>query len=841
MQQRTGFYCMLSLFLFIVSVSAVKADTTFIKFGSAWKYNDAGKALSTASGADWRASSFGDAAWKSGMAEFGYGTGRERTTVQFGGNPASKHITTYFRKKITITDISRYSSIRLNAYIDDGAVIYINGAEAGRVNITGNPTYSTLATAAEDNGNTLNSFTIPASSFVSGNNTIAVEVHQSAVNSSDLTFDLEMIMKPASANPAAPSSAEPDITRGPFLQMVSPNAITIKWTTTAANTSRVKYGLAENDLSNTSSDRKNTIDHEMRITGLKPDTKYYYAIGSRNSIMKGSYRNYFTTAPLADTKRKIRIGVFGDPGTGNALQKATRDNYLKLKGNYNNAEMVIMLGDNAYNAGTETEHTLHFFDIYNNNIFDNHTIFPVPGNHEYANDKIRAADHDIPYYSIFTVPAHGESGGLPSGTEHYYSYDYGNIHFIMLDSYGIDGGNHLYDDTTNGLQAIWLKADLAANAGKHKWMIACLHHPPYTNGSHRSDVENDLIAIRRKITPILERYGVDVVLAGHSHVYERSYLIKDHIGFSDAFNKGTAPGGTAVSMSSARYDGAVPNTHMSADSGIATSNCPYFTIDSVYKHGTVYVVAGSAGQVNANNTNTYPLFYTRNQAASNGGESGALYLEVQDNRLDAKFVSATGTVRDQFTIMKGVNRNNIITAAVNKPVTLNASWVGGYNWYTTLGAVISTATGKRNYAVKPTATGQFVYYVSDSLDQQKTCITDTFTLQVTSSLASSVNKYRAIKKDNQVLVQWTTLQENNSDYFTIERSDNNKDFELMMVMNGKGQSNDATTYEFIDNKPIDGAAYYRLTATDKNGDRTIAGTVAVRSSTAASNTGTGNE
>jgi acid phosphatase type 7 len=833
---------LLPLLLILAAGKNALADTTYIKFGAVWKYLDNGAAASAGAGAaDWRNISFNDAAWKSGPAELGYGANRERTTVHYGTNPDNKYITTYFRKTINIVDISNYNAVKINAYIDDGAVIYVNGTEAARTNIIGKPSYTTLAAYAEENGNTVSTFTIPATAFISGNNTIAVEVHQSAINSSDLAFDLELIAKPVNKIAAGGNQqvmAEPDIIRGPYLQMVSGNAITVKWTTTTGNSSRIKYGTSENALTATIIDHKNVTDHEMRISGLKPDTKYYYAIGSRNSILKGSYRNYFTTSPPADTKRKIRIGVFGDPGTGTINQKSSRDNYLKLKGNYNNAEMVIMLGDNAYNAGTEEEHNAHFFNIYNNNIFDNHVIFPVPGNHEYANDATRAIDHNIPYYSIFTVPANAECGGLASGTEHYYSYDYGNIHFIMLDSYGIDGGNHLYDDTTNGLQAVWLKADLTANAGKHKWTIVCLHHPPYTNGSHTSDVENDLISIRRKITPILERFGVDVVLAGHSHVYERSFLIKDHIGFSDAFNKGTVPGGTAVSLSNARYDGSVPNSQASVDTSAANSSCPYFTIDSVYKHGTVYVVAGSAGQVTGRGGNTYPLFYTRNESTSDGGEAGALYLEIQDNRLDAKFIGKSGIIRDRFTIMKGVNKNTIVPAIINKPAVLTASWIGGYNWHNTSETLVPGTGSTRTFSVTPSAAGNVVYYVSDSLSPETTCITDTFTLQVTSSMAISVTKFDAVVKNKKVLVQWITAQEINSDYFTVERSANGQNFEMIMVINGNGDSEAPTRYEFTDNTPLHGTGYYRLTATDKNADKKMVGTRTVINQT---NTLTGDE
>jgi len=804
------------LFLFsMVACTCLGADSTCVKFGSVWKYLDKGMAAPTGTGmADWRNIDFKDALWKSGPAELGYGAGKERTTISYGSNAAKKYITTYFRHAVNITDIAAFNSIRLNAYIDDGAIIYVNGAEVARINVSGKATATTLASNTEKNGNAITRFDIPASSFTNGKNIIAAEVHQSAPNSPSFSFDLEMIARTA--------SPDPDIVRGPMLQMVSENAITIKWTTATAISSRIKYGNSENTLGASVSDRKNVTEHELRISSLKPDTKYYYAIGTVANILKGSYRNYFNTAPVAGTKRKIRIGVFGDPGTGTSRQRSSRDSYLALKGHYNNAEMVIMLGDNAYNAGTETEHNNNFFNIYDNNIFDNHTVFPVPGNHEYANDQTRAADHNIPYYGIFTVPANAESGGLASGTEHYYSYDYGNIHFIMLDSYGIDDGSRLYDDTSNGKQALWLKADLAANAGKHKWTIACLHHPPYTNGSHRSDMEQDLVAIRRKITPILERFGVDVVLAGHSHVYERSFLVKDHFGFSEAFNKGSIPGGTAISLSSARYDGSSGNT-ASADTSYANASCPYFTIDSVYKHGTVYVVAGSAGQVNANNSNTYPVFYTRNQAGSVGGETGALYLEIEDNRLDAKFVGSSGQVRDQFTIMKGVNRKTIVNTSVNTTAVLTASWVGAYNWQAEAGAPVVSQPKLRMLSLKPDAAGNFTYYVSDSASPAKTCITDTFTLQVTSVMKSAVTKYDALLKDHSVLLQWTTDHETNSDFFSVERSSNGSSFETVMVIGAKGNSSAPTNYEYKDNSVLPGTSYYRLTATDKNAVRQMVG------------------
>src|SRR6185436_19334444 len=121
-----------------------------------------------------------------------------------------------------------------------------------------------------------------------------------------------------------------------------------------------------------------------------------------------------------------------------------------------------------------------------------------------------------PYYDAFVLPAAGEAGGVPSGTEAYYSFDYGETHFISLNSTQVNR-------SSTGPMATWLEADLAATSAK--WIIAFWHHPPYSRGTHNSDVDIELIEMRENILPILEAGGVDLVLCGHSHAYERSYLV----------------------------------------------------------------------------------------------------------------------------------------------------------------------------------------------------------------------------------------------------------------------------------------------------------------------------
>ena len=128
---------------------------------------------------------------------------------------------------------------------------------------------------------------------------------------------------------------------------------------------------------------------------------------------------------------------------------------------------------------------------------------PRSGNHDgYTADS---ASQTGPYYDIFSLPRPGEAGGLASGTEAYYSFDYANIHFICLESFETNR-------STSGPMLTWLRNDLASTT--QPWIVAFFHHPPYSKGSHDSDTEIELKEMRQNALPILENAGVDLVLSG---------------------------------------------------------------------------------------------------------------------------------------------------------------------------------------------------------------------------------------------------------------------------------------------------------------------------------------
>lgn len=173
------------------ALSAVATTTTFIPLGSTWRYRDTGSLPA----ANWMSPAYNDAAWATGAAPLGYGTGDEATTVSFGPNSASKYPTTYFRRSFNVTNPAAVTGLTVGLARDDGAVVYLNGTEVVRSNMpAGTIGYGTFAstTVAGNDKLVVNNFSIPTNLLVSGNNVIAVEVHQSTANSTDLRLDLSL-------------------------------------------------------------------------------------------------------------------------------------------------------------------------------------------------------------------------------------------------------------------------------------------------------------------------------------------------------------------------------------------------------------------------------------------------------------------------------------------------------------------------------------------------------------------------------------------------------------------------------------------------------------------------
>ncbi len=605
------------------------------------------------------------------------------------------------------------------------------------------------------------------------------------------------------------------VTRGAYLQMGHQTGITIRWQTSAASNSRVRIGTtydATGLYSTIINDAASVTEHIVTLTGLTADTKYYYSIGTSSAVQQVSVNNFFTTAPPANTTRKIRIAAFGDCGaeTNNTNQTASRnayETYLTSNG-IDAPDAWLLLGDNAYNLGNSTEFTSNFFTPYGGstkNILRNHKVYPSPGNHEYNYSQLTAdrIRRDWHYFSAFTFPQNAECGGVASNKPNFYSFDIGNIHFLSLDSHGMestDGNSEMGTNSATTIMKNWIDADLAANT--KKWVIAYWHHPPYSKGSHNSDSETQMINIRTRFIRFLEVRGVDMVLGGHSHAYERSYLMKNFSTNWTTFNMGTH----AVSTSSAKYTG-------------AAGTAPYIYNSTPLDHGTVYVVAGNAGANNSSITNfgAYAMPWAI-------ATPGVFYFEVEDNRLDAKMLRSNGTIFDQFTMMKDVNKTLVYNIVLGQSQVLNASWPAAN------GTFVWTGTGasgtSRSISVTPATAGTFVYTVTDNNNGG---LLDNITVNVSGTLPVSFTNFTAQKIRTGVSINWTVAEVSNHDYFSIERSTDGVHFAEIKRNNESisGQNNRSFNVNDI-NLPSADVLYYRIKQCDINGSCKYTDVKAVR-------------
>ncbi len=476
----------------------------------------------------------------------------------------------------------------------------------------------------------------------------------------------------------------PAITRGPYWQMVTPTSAVIRWRTNQPTTGRVWFGPTANQLTTNQRESQPTQDHNLTITGLQPGTRYAYAVGYDDIRLASGADYYIKTAPPSGDTRPFRLWVLGDFGFPGDRQTQTYAAFRAATAT-RPPDAWVWLGDNAYCCGSEDQYQRYVFDIYAPT-FRNTPIVPCPGNHDYSDSN---TNFDVPYYTLFTMPKRGEAGGVASEKASYFSVDYGNVHIVSLDSQGQqpEDNKRLYDTTS--VQVQWLKRDLAAN--RLPWTIVIFHHPPYTKGTHNSDTQEQLRLLRQNLNPLLERFGVDLVLNGHSHVYERFYRMRGYTGLANAFN----PAQHIAESTSARYDG-TPNS------------CPILTKGQ----GTLYIVNGAGGAPGGQQPGyPMPAMLTGNTLLG-----GSLLLDVNDNRLDAQYILQDGTIFDRFTVLKNVNKTVSLTTEFADTLQLTASWPGEHRW--------SDGQTARSIRYVANRAGTFPITVNDN----RQCLTDQFTI-----------------------------------------------------------------------------------------------------------------
>jgi predicted phosphodiesterase len=215
------------------------------------------------------------------------------------------------------------------------------------------------------------------------------------------------------------------------------------------------------------------------LDGLEPRTLYCYRVMSREGPLTDPAP--LVTAAPPGQEDPVRFVMLGDTGSGSAAQQAIARRIAAEP-----FDFLLFLGDLAYEQGTAEQLQTRFFEVYKDYL-QFAPVFPVMGNHD------RRTRNGGPYLEAFVLPP----------PELYYSFDWGDVHFVVL-------------DTTGGYrkQIEWLKRDLSAN--RKRFTIAVGHHPMYTGS-----IRGPHLALRRRFWPVLAFYGVNLVVMGHEHHYER--------------------------------------------------------------------------------------------------------------------------------------------------------------------------------------------------------------------------------------------------------------------------------------------------------------------------------
>ncbi|MGH9341910.1 MAG: phytase [Acidobacteriota bacterium] len=288
----------------------------------------------------------------------------------------------------------------------------------------------------------------------------------------------------------APVGAE--IVKGPYLQNVKTDGITIMWESDRPTVGIVQYGRTPGYGATAEEEEPRRI-HEIVLTGLEVETLYHYQVLSGSDA---SPDRTFRTAVRADSP--FHFVYYGDNKNGphmhrtNAARISSEDPYL-----------VLQCGD-LVNRGDVYSQWERLFFTPARDLIDHVPIYPTLGNHE------RNAEH---YFEYFSLP------GEASGTESWYSFDYGNVHFVILNS----NPNFMKEGSE---QLDWLVQDLQGS--RASWKFVSFHHPPFTAGGNYYTSRR--LELKRLLHPIFERHGVDIVFNGHDHNYERSRPIASREG-----------------------------------------------------------------------------------------------------------------------------------------------------------------------------------------------------------------------------------------------------------------------------------------------------------------------
>lgn len=634
-------------------VTPTYAETTkigdsaqLISTATTWKYLDNNVDPGTETDRyAWTKADYNDSEWKSEAGKFGakkgkledLGDGFVPTVLlnqYINGVNGDDIPAFFFRTTVNISNLDDFSSLSGKLYYDDAAIVYINGVKVASFDEPEGGFESNMSYGGSNASN-------PKEGVISltkeqlkdviktGQNTIAVELHQGRASSSDIYFEFNNLQVDYGQEETTVEQKALNLTIGE-----DETKMNLTWyanTNTSGTVQLAKAGAMINgefpsqfttvEATNNQANDKGFYYNQAPLANLEENTKYVYRVVNGDQVSK-IYD--FTTKDFDGSYNFI---FAGDPqiGASGSASKDTEgwDKTLSDSINKFNPNFILSAGDQVNTASDENQYSGYL---------DHEELTSVPqattiGNHDSSSNA---------YTQHFNLPNETAKGETAAGTDYWYVYN--NTLFMNINT----------NNTSTAEHKAFMKEAIKENQDV-RWKVVVFHHSVYSVASH--SVESSILKRREELTPVFDDLGIDVVLMGHDHVYVRSNMMKGMKVSQETkdLTSVTDPEGilylTANSASGSKYYDI--KTNISTDFVAKMDQSKQRSISNIEVSENSFKVTTYLYNSNDNQWSTLDEFTINKSVETNNQE---ITLVPEETANDIRVVAPVGTVEKNSTL-----------------------------------------------------------------------------------------------------------------------------------------------------------------------------------------------
>lgn len=720
-------------------VTPTYAETTkigdsaqLISTATTWKYLDNNVDPGTETDRyAWTKADYNDSEWKSEAGKFGakkgkledLGDGFVPTVLlnqYINGVNGDDIPAFFFRTTVNISNLDDFSSLSGKLYYDDAAIVYINGVKVASFDEPEGGFESNMSYGGSNASN-------PKEGVISltkeqlkdviktGQNTIAVELHQGRASSSDIYFEFNNLQVDYGQEETTVEQKALNLTIGE-----DETKMNLTWyanTNTSGTVQLAKAGAMINgefpsqfttvEATNNQANDKGFYYNQATLANLEENTKYVYRVVNGDQVSK-IYD--FTTKDFDGSYNFI---FAGDPqiGASGSASKDTEgwDKTLSDSINKFNPNFILSAGDQVNTASDENQYSGYL---------DHEELTSVPqattiGNHDSSSNA---------YTQHFNLPNETAKGETAAGTDYWYVYN--NTLFMNINT----------NNTSTAEHKAFMKEAIKENQDV-RWKVVVFHHSVYSVASH--SVESSILKRREELTPVFDDLGIDVVLMGHDHVYVRSNMMKGMKVSQETkdLTSVTDPEGilylTANSASGSKYYDI--KTNISTDFVAKMDQSKQRSISNIEVSENSFKVTTYLYNSNDNQWSTLDEFTINKSVETNNQE---ITLVPEETANDIRVVAPVGTVEKNSTLSAvEVNEGDLYQGIKNTLNTIlgsdkdfkvfNLSLIKNGNIINPLGKVQLSLALPEGYD----ASKLLIYQVQDSQNNDITLNPITYTIK----------------------------------------------------------------------------------------------------------------